>query len=104
MQRLQKADVSDYIIIPKGTKGASALELLVPDPESGFHVLSETRNNMYLQDLSKHSDDKAGSKPFGKVEYMALNAKKDLLVLYCDAETRGRIIVMKSNYTREFNR
>ncbi len=35
---------------------------------------------------------------------MALNAKKDLLALYCESETRGRIIVMKSNYTREFNR
>lgn len=35
---------------------------------------------------------------------MALNSKKDLLALYAEPESKGRIIVMKSNYTKEFNR
>ena len=47
------------------------------------------------------SDDRI---PFGKVQYMALNSKKDLLALYTESETKGRIIVMKSNYQKEFNR
>ena len=41
---------------------------------------------------------------FGKVQFMALNAKRELLALYCDSETRGRIIVLKSNLNAEFNR
>ena len=40
---------------------------------------------MYLQDLSKMSEDKQ-AKPFGKVQYLALNAKKDLLAMYCEGE------------------
>jgi hypothetical protein len=35
---------------------------------------------------------------------MALNAKKDLLAFYTDADTRGRMIVLKSDLTKEFNR
>ncbi len=35
---------------------------------------------------------------------MALNAKRDLLAMYCESELRGRIIVMKSNFKKEFNR
>lgn len=56
---------------------------------------------MHLNYPSESSDDK---RPFGKIAFMALNSKKDLLALYTESETRGRIIVMKSNYTREFNR
>ncbi|CDW81219.1 vacuolar assembling sorting protein vps16 [Stylonychia lemnae] len=100
--KLQDAQIHDYIIIPKGTKGASALELLIPDPEEGFHVIKENKGqSMYLRDLSQMSDDRI---PFGKIQFMALNSKKDLLALYTEAETKGRIIVMKSNYQKEFNR
>lgn len=35
---------------------------------------------------------------------MALNAKKDILAMYCESETRGRIVVMKSNFKKELNR
>ena len=35
---------------------------------------------------------------------MALNAKKDLLAFYTEAESEGRIIVLKSDLTKEFNR
>ena len=91
--RLQDAQIADYIIIPKGTKGASALELLVPDYEGGFHVISENKEAQQIH-LKSISDDEGSGKAFGKVHYMALNAKKDLLALYCDSESRGRIIVI----------
>jgi hypothetical protein len=35
---------------------------------------------------------------------MSLNAKKDLLALYSEGDTRGRMIVLKSDLTKEFNR
>lgn len=35
---------------------------------------------------------------------MALNAKKELLAFYTEAETKGRIIVLKSDLSKEFNR
>lgn len=35
---------------------------------------------------------------------MALNAKKELLALYCEPNSRGRIIVMKADLKAEFNR
>ena len=35
---------------------------------------------------------------------MALNAKKDLLAFYAEAETKGRMIVLKSDLSKEFNR
>ena len=37
------------------------------------------------------------SNPFGCVKFIALNAKRNLLALYADAETTGRIIVMTAN-------
>ena len=75
---------------------------MIPDPEEGFHVIKENKgNSLHLRDLSEMSDDK---RPFGKISYMALNSKKDLLAIYAEAESKGRIIVLKSNYTREFNR
>lgn len=101
--RLQNATITDYIIIPKGIKGTSTLELFIPDPVEGFHVVRENKgNSIYLKDLSDMGGgDKA---PFGKISFMALNAKKELLAIYSEAETRGRIIVLKSNLTKEFNR
>lgn len=38
--------------------------------------------------------------PFGQVKFISLNAKKDLIAMYADAENTGRIIVMKANVTR----
>lgn len=35
--------------------------------------------------------------PFGTVKLISFNAKKDMVALYSDAETKGRIIVIKSN-------
>ena len=56
---------------------------------------------MHLKDLSEMSDDR---RPLGKIAFMALNSKKDLLAIYSESDSKGRIIVMKSNYTKEFNR
>jgi hypothetical protein len=38
--------ISDYLIIPKGTKGSSAMELLVADPNEGFWVISENKKSV----------------------------------------------------------
>jgi hypothetical protein len=35
--------------------------------------------------------------PFGTIKFMALNAKKELLSLYCNPEVQGRIIVLKAD-------
>ena len=35
---------------------------------------------------------------------MALNAKKDLLAFYTEADSLGKIIVLKSDLSKEFNR
>ena len=74
------------------------MELLVPDPVEGFYVIKENKGN--TQHLTRIADDYDGgdSKPFGKIQYLALNSKKDLLALYAESESRGRIIVLKSNY------
>ena len=93
---LLNATISDYLIIPKGTKGSSSIELLVPDPVEGLWQISENKKAVQIKDA-------AGSS-FGKVQYLALNAKKELLALYTEAESKGRIIVLKSSLNAEFNR
>lgn len=35
---------------------------------------------------------------------MSLNAKKDLLAFYAEADKKGRMIVLKSDLSKEFNR
>ena len=40
---LLNATISDYLIIPKGTKGSSSIELLVPDPVEGLWQISENK-------------------------------------------------------------
>lgn len=35
---------------------------------------------------------------------MALNARKDSLAIYSEADTNGRMIVLKSDLSKEFNR
>lgn len=54
----------------------------------------------YLSQLGDSDDEdemEAESSPFGQVKFIALNAKKTLLSMYCDAETRGRLIVTKAD-------
>lgn len=62
-------------------------------------------NTLYLPDLSRlATDSKKKYEPFGKISFMSLNAKKDLLAFYADGENNGRMIVLKSDLTKEFNR
>ncbi len=42
--------------------------------------------------------------PFGVIKYMALNANKEMIAFYTEADTKGRIIVLKSDFTMEHNR
>lgn len=93
---LANATISDYLIIPKGTKGSTMIELLVPDPFEGLWQITENKKSQQYRDINGAS--------FGKVQYLALNAKRELLALYTEAETRGRIIVLKSQLNQEFNR
>ena len=51
----------------------------------------------YRSDLLDMDDDEGNSEPFGKVKFIALSAKKNLLAMYCDPDTHGRIIVLKSD-------
>lgn len=84
-----------------------SLELLVTDPDNGFHWIKENKNNMFhVQDLSQLASGSAkkSADPFGKISFMALNAKKDMLAFYAEGETKGRVIVLKSDLTKEFNR
>lgn len=55
--KLADATISDYIIIPKGTKGASAIELLIPDPNSGFHVIPENKGNVAYYERINEDDE-----------------------------------------------
>ena len=49
-------------------------------------------------------DDDENLEPFGKVKYIALSAKKNYLAMYCDPDTHGRIIVLKSDLRQELDR
>lgn len=50
------------------------------------------------------TDSKKTLEPFGKISFIALNSKKDLLSFYAEAETRGRMIILKSDLSKELNR
>ena len=51
-------------------------------------------------------EDEEGNniEPFGKVKYIALSAKKNFLAMYCEPDTHGRIIVLKSDLRQEMDR
>jgi hypothetical protein len=47
--------------------GSRSLELIVADPDEGFHLIKENKlNSEYLQDLSQTSDG-GNTPPFGKI-------------------------------------
>lgn len=39
--------------------------------------------------------DEIGQDPFGPVKYLAFNARKNFLAMYCHADTKGTIILLK---------
>jgi hypothetical protein len=54
------ATITDYLLIPKGTKGSNTLELLVTDHTEGFWVISENKKSILVKDTQ-------GGGPLGKV-------------------------------------
>ena len=59
----------------------------------------------YQSDLLDMEDDEGSNiEPFGKVKYIALSAKKNFLAMYCEPDTHGRIIVLKSDLRQEMDR
>ena len=51
-------------------------------------------------DEEDEEEDGGDSKPFGLIKFIALNAKRNLLAMYCDPENTGRMIVMLSDISR----
>jgi len=98
--------ISDFLLIPKSVSGSGDNELLIADPEQGFHLVKEDKNNVvYVKDLNVlATDTRKEYEPFGKILHMALNAKKEMLAFYVETEKGSRIIVLKSDLKKEFNR
>src|SRR6185369_14551828 len=99
---LANATISDYLIIPKNVSPSKCIELLITDPNEGFHLVRDIKDNarpntIHMKDLTEWGDSKRAPELFGKISFMALNAKKDLLAFYTEAETKGRIIVLKAD-------
>jgi len=58
-----------------------------------YRYLSEVRD----QEDDDELDEVKESSSFGQVKFIALNSKRNLLAMYCDPETSGRMIVMKAD-------
>ena len=101
--------IPDYIIIPAEKSGSSQLELLVADPQEGFHLLVQeedfdsnyARHFTDLQEFNQDEDVQLDS--LGKIERFALSANKKLLAIYSNTD-QGDLIVLKSDLTKELNR
>lgn len=111
-QSLGREPKMDFIILPKQESSSKKVEVFVTDPSEGFHLIKEDISHMYYRYQSEVEEpdeddegmDEMDSKPFGLVKFMALNAKKDLLALYCDPDDEGLMFVMKANMQRLFSR
>ena len=55
------------------------MELIVSDTSGGFYLVRENKPNYeYVTDLSKFATDSQKMyEPFGKIQFMALNSRKD---------------------------
>ena len=101
--------ISDYIIIPAEKSGSTQLELLVADPQEGFHLLyqEEDIDNNYAKhytDLSEfNQDENQQLDSLGKIERFALSANRKMLAIYSNTD-QGDLIVLKSDLTSELNR
>ena len=94
----------EFTVVPKQESQSKKIELFITDPVEGFHYVTESGNPIYYRYHSElgdsegeDSDDANDSQPFGQVKFIALNAKRNLLAMYADAEDKGRIIVMTAN-------
>ena len=76
------------------------MELLITDPIEGIHLVKENAKAgyyKYASQLEDAEDEDEDTDPFGKVKYIALSAKKNFLAMYCDPDTKGKIIVLKAD-------
>jgi hypothetical protein len=97
----------EFTIVPKQESQSKKVSLFITDPSEGFHLVEEDSKHIYYryqselggQDDDEDEEDEAdsSSKPFGFVKFIALNAKRNLLAMYCDPENTGRMIVMRSD-------
>lgn len=94
--------ISDYTIIPADRSGSSKPELLVADPEEGFHLLlpEEEKVAKHFKDLGELNQDPDVNfvEPLGKIERFSLSANRKLLAIYANQD-RGDLIVLKSDLT-----
>ena len=103
MERLEQFGIEkdlDFVFIPKQDSKSKIIELIVTDPIEGIHISREKEGRAeYLKfrtDLIDEEPDDAGQDPFGQVKYLALNARKDMMAMYCDADSRGSIVLLKN--------
>ena len=99
----------EFLVLPRQESQSKKVELFVTDPTEGFHLVKENLSHIYYRDQRKLTDyeedefsdgELSKPKPFGKVKYMALNAKKDMVAMYCESEKTGHMFVMKANMQR----
>lgn len=84
---------------------------MIADQNEGMHFVNtlepkDNKNSFYMKDISA-TLNKSPSRvfePFGKISFFAMSAKKNLLVLYTEAESKGRIIVLPTDLSKELNR
>ena len=110
MDRLEKMGVDkdlDFVFIPKQESKSKTLELIVTDPVSGIHISKEKegRSNYleYRTDLIDEEHSSVSEDPFGLVRYLAFNARKNYLAMYCDADQSGKVVLLK-DLREELNR
>lgn len=95
------------MFIPRQESKSKQIELVVTDPTSGIHICKEKEGRAeYLQyrtDLIDEDHANSGQDPFGQVKYLAFNARKNYLAMYCNADSSGSIILLK-DLREELNR
>ena len=88
------------MFIPGEKSGSTKLELLVADPEEGFHLLMQEDENYarHFLDFSEIQTDEPVHMPLGKIEKFSLSANKKLMAIYANKD-RGTLTVLKSDLT-----
>ena len=113
----------DYILIPKEKSRTKEIELIVADPNEGFHRLllpkekseanqikqpvedpdelpeeEDGNEAKFYSDFSLLGMEECDGLPLGKIEKFALTPTGGMLAIYTDADRGGDLIVIKSNF------
>ena len=88
----------EFTVVPKQETRSKLIELMVADPVEGLHLIKENDNAVYYKDTSLIEED--DSQPFGKVQFIAYDAKRQKLAIYSEAESFGRISVLLADMSR----